>query len=185
MPIELRILRNGDESALANVAPDVFDDPIDVRATAEFLSDQRHHLAVAIDNGLVVGFASAVIYVHPDKPRPELWINEVGVAPTHHRLGIGRKLLEVLLDVGRSADCAEAWVLTDRSNHAAMHLYASIGGQEAPENQIMFTFFLEAQHHNGVDESFDSSRAGSQAIGADGEPPCHDSTRRRGSIARR
>ena len=57
--------------------------------TAEFLADSRHHLAVAVDEGRVVGMASAVHYVHPDKP-PELWINEVGVAPTHRGLGIGR-----------------------------------------------------------------------------------------------
>jgi ribosomal protein S18 acetylase RimI-like enzyme len=162
MPIEIRILRNGDDSVLANVAPDVFDDPIDVHAAAEFLSDPRHHLAVAIDNGLVVGFASAVLYVHPDKPRPELWINEVGVSPTHHRRGIGRTLLDVLLDVGRNAGCAEAWVLTDRSNPAAMHLYASVGGQEAPGNQVMFTFFLDGEHHNGVEDSCDSRRRGDQ-----------------------
>ena len=142
MWIELRILRSGDESVLANVAPDVFDDPIDARATAEFLGDPRHHLVVALDNGSVVGFASAVLYVHPDKPRPELWINEVGVAVTHRSRGIGRRLLEVLLDFGRNADCAEAWVLTDRSNHAAMLLYASVDGQEAPGNQVMFTFYL-------------------------------------------
>jgi aminoglycoside 6'-N-acetyltransferase I len=160
MAIEMRLLKNGDESALANVAPDVFDDPIDVRATAAFLSDPRHHLAVAIDNGLVVGFASAVLYVHPDKPRPELWINEVGVAPTHHRRGIGRKLLEVLLQTGRSCDCAEAWVLTHRSNHAAMHLYASVGGHEDPDNPVMFTFFLEAEHQSAADESCDSPPAG-------------------------
>src|SRR5713226_10560378 len=89
----------------------------------EFLSDPRHHIAVAIDDGVVVGFASAVLYVHPDKPRPELWINEVGVAETHHRRGIAGKLLNALLDVGRDADCVEAWVLTDRSNEAAMALY--------------------------------------------------------------
>jgi ribosomal protein S18 acetylase RimI-like enzyme len=160
MAIELRLLRNGDESALANVAPDVFDDPIDVRATAEFLSDHRHHLAVAIDDGLVVGFASAVLYVHPDKPRPELWINEVGVASTHHRRGIGRKLLEVLLDIGRSRDCAEAWVLTHRSNNAAMQLYASVGGQEDPDHPVMFTFFLDAEHQSGADETCDSPSAG-------------------------
>lgn len=80
MPIEVRILGKGDESVLANVAPDVFDDPLDARATPEFLSDPRHQLADAIDDGLVVGFASAMLYVHPDKPHPELWINEVGVS---------------------------------------------------------------------------------------------------------
>jgi hypothetical protein len=54
-----------------NVAAEVFDNPIDADLTAEFLGDARHHLAVAIDDGLVVGFASAIHYVHPDKP-PQL-----------------------------------------------------------------------------------------------------------------
>ena len=31
-----------------------------------------------MDEEQIVGFASAVHYVHPDKP-PELWINEMGV----------------------------------------------------------------------------------------------------------
>ena len=134
---------------LANVAPEVFDDPIDATATAEFLRDPRHHLVVARDDGRVVGFASAVLYVHPDDPRPELWINEVGVAPSHHRQGIGRALLEVLLGIARRAECAEAWVLTDRSNEAAMRLYAGLGGQEAPDETIMFTFYLDAQTSGG------------------------------------
>ena len=113
------------------------------------MGDPRHHLVVAIDNGLVVGFASAVLYLHPDKPRPELWINEVGVAATHHRRGIARQLLDMLLDIGRSADCREAWVLTDRSNGAAMRLYTSVGGREAPDSQVvMFTFLLDAGIHN-------------------------------------
>jgi len=42
--------------------------------------DPRHHLVVAVEH-VVVGFCSAVDYIQPDKP-PELWINEVGVAPT-------------------------------------------------------------------------------------------------------
>ena len=138
----------GDDSVLANVAPDVFDDPIDARATAEFLGDPRHHMAVAIDEGLVVGFASAVLYVHPDKPRPELWINEVGVAQSHHRRGIARELLDALLDAGRNRGCVEAWVLTDRSNPAAMRMYESVGGQQAPDDQVMFTFLLDAEHRD-------------------------------------
>ena len=140
MSVEIRLLKRGDEAVLARVAADVFDDPIDARATTAFLSDPRHQLAVAVDEGVVVGFASAVLDEHPDKPRPELWINEVGVAPTHQGQGIGRRLLGVLLDAARTADCHEAWVLTDRSNAAAMRLYASVGGQEAPGDHVMFSF---------------------------------------------
>jgi hypothetical protein len=50
--------------------------------TPQFLSDPRHHLAVAIDEGWVVGMASAVHYVHPDKA-PQLFINEVAVTPPY------------------------------------------------------------------------------------------------------
>ena len=139
----VRMLHRGDEHVLAAVAPDVFDDPLDAAATAAFLADPRHHLAVAIDDGIVVGFVSAVTYVHPDKPRPELWINEVGVAPTHQRRGLGRHLLAALLDAGRQANCSEAWVLADRSNTGAQQFYASLGGEQSREDAVMFTFALE------------------------------------------
>ena len=99
MSIDIRILASGDEAVLANVAPGVFDHDVDPGLTAEFLRDPRHHLAVALDGPTVVGFASAVDYVHPDKPR-ELWINEVGVAPSHQRQGLGQRLLRAVLDLG-------------------------------------------------------------------------------------
>ena len=79
MSITIRILGVNDKAILNNVASDVFDQPVDSRWTTEFLEDPRHHLAVAIDDELVLGMASAVHYVHPDKA-PELWINEIGVA---------------------------------------------------------------------------------------------------------
>jgi ribosomal protein S18 acetylase RimI-like enzyme len=129
MAIEIRVLGKGDEAILARVAADVFDSPIHPDLTREFLNDPRHHIAVAIDDSLVVGFASGVHYLHPDKP-PELWINEVGVAPTHHRRGLGRQVVEALLDVGRARRCRSAWVLTDRGNLAAMALYSRAGGVE-------------------------------------------------------
>jgi ribosomal protein S18 acetylase RimI-like enzyme len=68
-------------------------------------------------------------WVHPDKPA-ELWINEVGVAPSHHRRGLGRQVVDALLDVGRAHRCRSAWVLTDRTNTAALALYRSAGGVE-------------------------------------------------------
>ena len=142
MAIEVKLIGKGDEHVLGSVAPDVFDDPIDAAAAATFLADSRHRLTVAIDDGVVVGFASAVVYVHPDKPRPELWINEVGVAPTHHRRGIGREVLAAVLAAGRAAGCSEAWVLADRSNTGAQQFYASLGGAPGHEDAVMFTFPL-------------------------------------------
>jgi ribosomal protein S18 acetylase RimI-like enzyme len=151
MTIEIKVLHRGDENVLSNVAPGVFDNAIDPELAAEFLADHRHHIAVAVDDGLVVGFASALHYIHPDKP-PELWINEVALAPPYRRRGLGQAVLKALFEVGRALNCAEAWVLTDRSNLAAMALYLSAGGTEGvggagPSNPIVgYSFALTDTH---------------------------------------
>jgi ribosomal protein S18 acetylase RimI-like enzyme len=132
MSVVVKVLQRGDDHVLMNVAAEVFDKPVDAGLTREFLEDPRHHIAVAIDDGLVVGFASGVHYIHPDKPA-ELWINEVGVAPTHRRRGFGKGVVRALLEVGRAHSCKVAWVLTDRSNLAAMALYTSVGGTEGAD----------------------------------------------------
>lgn len=142
MAINFKILRAGDEQVLLRVAPDVFDLPVDERLSAEFLQDPRHHLAVAVDEGVVVGFASAVDYIHPDKPA-ELWINEVGVTPAYRNRGVASALLELLFGVGRREGCSTAWVLTERENTSAMRLYQSCRGEEATDETVMFSFKLD------------------------------------------
>lgn len=142
----IRMLEPGDAHVLDDVAPDVFDHDIDARWTAEFFADPRHHLAVAMDGGRVVGFASGVRYVHPDKP-PELFVNEVGVAPTHQGRGLARRLMEALLGHGRALGCVQAWVGTEHANAAANRLYASVGG--VPEDFVLYAFDLLAGEGEG------------------------------------
>jgi ribosomal protein S18 acetylase RimI-like enzyme len=142
MAFEVKLLGPGDDALLSRVAGGVFDDAVRADMTAEFLADPRHHLAVAVDEGVVVGFASAVRYVHPDKA-PELWINEVGVAPSHQQRGIAKAVLRALLDLGRSRGCVNAWVLTDRGNAPARALYASLGGVDMPGDMVGVEFDLE------------------------------------------
>jgi ribosomal protein S18 acetylase RimI-like enzyme len=139
MSLEIRRLRPGDDAVLGDCADGVFDEPVDPRLTAEFLGDARHHMVVALDGARVVGMISAVHYVHPDKPT-ELWINEVGVAPSHQRRGIARLLLDAMLAHGRSLGCAEAWLGTEETNVAARRLYESAGGSAEPF--ILYTFGL-------------------------------------------
>jgi ribosomal protein S18 acetylase RimI-like enzyme len=142
MSIEIIVIREGDDHLLINVAPGVFDDPIDARAAAEFIADPRHYLIVARDAGAIVGFISGVVYVHPDKPRPELWINEIGVAVSHHRKRVGSQMISRMLELAKEAGCSEAWVLADESNSIARQFYRSIGGNEHGERSVMYTFPL-------------------------------------------
>ena len=143
MSFTVKVLAPGEEGLLSDVADGVFDNQVDPGLAAEFLNDPRHHIAVAIESGLVVGFASGVDYIHPDKPR-ELWINEVGVAPSHRRQGVGHAVLAALLQTAAQIGCSVAWVLTDKSNNAAIALYGSLGGasgiEGASEEIVGFEF---------------------------------------------
>src|SRR5258708_36216340 len=119
-------MHSGDEDILMNVAAEMFDNLIDSELTREFLEDPRHHIAVAIEDGVVVGFASGIHYVYPNK-QPELWINEVAIATTHRRRGLGKAVLRALFEVRRVHGCAVAWGFTDRHNSPSMPLYSSVG----------------------------------------------------------
>ena len=143
MTIAVRLLGSDEADVLDNVAPDVFDHQIHPRWCAEFFADPRHHLVVALDGDLVVGMASGVHYVHPDKA-PELWINEVGVSPTHHNLGIGRQLVATLVAHGAIIGCHEAWVLTSPDNEAAKRMYRAAGAIPDEELNVMFTYRMRS-----------------------------------------
>jgi ribosomal protein S18 acetylase RimI-like enzyme len=138
--VEIRLLGPEDADVLQHVGADVFDGPVDSRWTSEFFNDARHHLAVAIDEGSVVGMVSAVNYVHPDKA-PQLWINEIGVATTHRRRGIARQLLDAILAHGRTLGCTEAWLGTEETNEPARRLYTRAGGKAEPF--MLYSFPLE------------------------------------------
>ena len=139
MTVEIRLLGPDDRGVLERVAPGVFDHPVEPRWADAFLANPRHHLVVALDDGIVVGMVSALDYVHPDKA-PQLWINEVGVAATHRRQGVALRMLRAMLAHGRALGCTEAWVGTEQDNVAARALYERAGG--TPEPSLLYEFPL-------------------------------------------
>ena len=140
MDFQLRRLGPDDAAVLEHVAEDVFDNAVVPSLAVEFLKDSRHHLIVALSDERIVGMITAVDYVHPDKPA-QLWINEVGVAPSHRRQGIGRALLRAMLAHGRERGCTEAWLGTEHDNAAARGLYEDAGSVAEPF--VLYSFDLK------------------------------------------
>ena len=128
---------------LESVGDDLFDGPVIPERAREFLADPRHHLVIAKQQDAVVGFGTAIHYVHPDKD-PELWIAEVGVLEEYRKRGIAQDLMRRLFALGSELGCGEAWVLTEKPNDPAIRLYESVGGKLEDE-PVMFSFQLEGQ----------------------------------------
>lgn len=123
--MRLEIFRLGPDTArsLGPVDPEIFDDEIDPEKLAAFVACDTHLLVVARAEGLVIGQIRAILHHQPDGPT-QLYIDNLGVAPTHLRQGIATRLLEEALLWGKGAGCVEAWVATELDNAAARALYS-------------------------------------------------------------
>ncbi len=128
-------------SLLERVDDDVFDNEVRPDLLNMFLSSPNNILIVAVVDGVVVGMATGMTYVHPDKPL-SLFINEVGVSRRYHRQGIGTALTAALLRVGTDRGCSEAWVATEVNNQAARGLYAKLRGKEDENHAVVYVYEL-------------------------------------------
>lgn len=142
---DVRVLRLTREKAdiLERLAPDVFDHAIDPKQLAAFLGDARHVMFVAVAADVVVGMASGVEYFHPDK-RPQLWINEVAVTPARQRQGIGRRLVEGLIDEARRRGCTAAWLGTASDNASGQACFGRVPGVGEREAFWMYEWEIDS-----------------------------------------
>lgn len=107
----------------------LFDHPIDAGATAAFLADERHHLLIGYVADRPAGFVTAIELLHPDKPRPEMFLYELGVEPEFRRRGVATALMERLVQLCHERGCGEMFVLTEEDNVAGRATYRKAGGE--------------------------------------------------------
>ena len=138
MTDEITILRLGPEDArvLDSVAEGVFDHAVRAEYRDAFLGSEVHEMVVAVADGVVVGMASGVVYLHPDKPA-QLWVNEVGVGDAWLRRGIGTRLVEAILEIAEERGAGFVWLGTEPGNVPARGLYRKTGGREV-EGVVVF-----------------------------------------------
>ena len=106
----------------------MFDEPVRPDRLSRYLAEPGHLMLVAVDDGVVVAQCAAVVHRHPDKVT-ELYVDEMGTAPSHQRRGIARDLMRAMFDWGRELGCEEAWLGTELDNEAANALYRSVDGR--------------------------------------------------------
>jgi ribosomal protein S18 acetylase RimI-like enzyme len=121
----------------------VFDHQPRADATARFLAEPGHHLLLAYDGVVPIGFVSGVETVHPDKGT-EMFLYELGVVESHRRRGVGRALVERLAAIARSRGCYGMWVATDDANVAALATYEGTGAKRDDEPAVILTWRFAA-----------------------------------------
>jgi ribosomal protein S18 acetylase RimI-like enzyme len=135
MTVEIFRVGPDNASSLDHVDREIFDDEVDSERVAAFVTSENHLLVVAREDGLVLGQIRAILHLQPDGPS-QLYIDNLGVAPTHLRQGIASLLLQEVLLWGKANGCEEAWVATELDNDAARGLYSKFMSE--PERTMAY-----------------------------------------------
>ena len=129
MSVVCRRITAADASLFANIAIDVFDEPVRPDRLAAYLAAPGHLMVLAFVGDLVVGQCTGVVHYHPEKVT-ELYVDEVGTSSAYLRQGIATAMLTELFAWARELGCKEAWLGTELDNEAANGLYRRFGGDE-------------------------------------------------------
>jgi len=133
-------IRSGLEQRVLDAAH-LFDRPPDVQATRTYLADDRNYLLLAyLDDGAVAGFVRGTELRRLDGPARQMFLYEIDVAPEYQRRGVGAALIRALEQICRDEGFGEMFVFTNRSNTAAMRLYASTGAHTETDDEQMFVW---------------------------------------------
>ena len=112
-------------------------------STAEaeaFLGDSRHYLIVADDLGEPAGFLLAYRLNRIDRPSAKLFIYELEVAERCRRRQIATSIVKIVNEIASRERMMSIFVLTNRSNEAAVAFYKSTGARIANGDDLMFVY---------------------------------------------
>jgi GNAT superfamily N-acetyltransferase len=120
-------------------------DEWDPQHGAAFLRDSSSALFLAFSGEQAVGFLTANRLQRFDARGAEVLLYEIGVREDFRRRGIARALVQEAKLWAREVGADVLWVLTNRSNAAAVALYKATGGktETADPDEIMYDFDLE------------------------------------------
>src|ERR1700693_85492 len=95
---------------------------------AKILADPMRELAVAIVDGQLVGPADLFVVANLTH-RGEPWaiVENVIVTSTARRAGVGRKLMEHLIELARAAGCYKLQLISGKHRAEAHAFYRSLG----------------------------------------------------------
>jgi ribosomal protein S18 acetylase RimI-like enzyme len=94
-----------------------------VEALTRFVTDADAGLALAEQDAELAGFAAWYV---PDVPST-LKLDRLYVLPTHHRQGIGRRLIEHVAGLARAAGCTSLVLNVNRRNTGSIRAYEQCG----------------------------------------------------------
>jgi aminoglycoside 3-N-acetyltransferase I len=112
--------------------------PVSAEYAASLLNRDDFWVLAALGDGEPIAGLTAFVLPQTHAESAELLIDDIAVAPTHQRRGIGRLLVEMARHLAVKRGIATTWVPADNADVHALEFYRSLGGVASPVT--VFTF---------------------------------------------
>ena len=116
----------------------------DPEAVRTYLADPRNVFLLAFEGSEAVGFLRATELSQLTSRRKHMFLYEISVDEKFRRRGIGKALVNALLNDCHDRGFAEVFVFTDPANAAAVALYRSTGAITETPADRMFVYPLHS-----------------------------------------
>jgi ribosomal protein S18 acetylase RimI-like enzyme len=93
----------------------------------------------ALADNQYVGIVTCFINLSTFKARPYFYIHDIAVLKEYRGLGIGRKLLEKVIEIANERDYCKVTLEVREDNEKAKHLYKSLGFKDCEPKMYFWT----------------------------------------------
>ena len=111
----------------------------DLNNLKKFLTTPNTYGFIAKVDENIVGFAYCYALQRPDG-LVMFYLHSIGILPNYQDKGVGSKLMRFIIDFAKKSNFSELFVITDKGNPRACHLYEKFGGKNDYENEIVYVY---------------------------------------------
>ncbi len=104
-----------------------------------FINNENAYGFVAKDEGNIIGFAYGYSLLRPDG-RTMFYVHSIGILSAYQDKGYGTSLLSFIKDYSAKMGCSEMFIITDKGNPRACHVYEKLGGKNDYEDEVVYVF---------------------------------------------
>ena len=105
----------------------------------KFIDDKNAYGFIAREENKIVGFAYAYTLLRPDG-KIMFYLHSIWMLPNYQNNGYGSKLLEFIKNYSIKIGCSEMFVITDKGNPRACHVYEKLGGKNDYEDEVVYVY---------------------------------------------
>lgn len=139
--MEYKLLVNEELDFMINVLSE--DNMIfDIGYLKSFIDNENSYAFIAKEGEKIIGFAYGYALLRPDG-RTMFYVHSIGILSDYQDKGYGTGLLSFIKDYSKNIGCSKMFIITDKGNSRACHVYEKVGGMNDIENEIVYVYDYE------------------------------------------